>query len=51
MSLGSSDQGLAHKSRAQPFAGIFPLADVRLGLEGSWERERDNEAALLDGVA
>lgn len=27
------------------------MADVGLGLESSWERERDNEGVLLDGVA
>lgn len=27
------------------------MTDVRLRLEGSWERERDNEGVLLDGVA
>lgn len=27
------------------------LTDVRLGLEGSWEREKDNEGVLLGGVA
>lgn len=27
------------------------MTDVGLGLESSWERERDNEGVLLDGVA
>lgn len=27
------------------------MTDVRLGLEGNWERENDNEGVLLDGRA
>lgn len=48
--LGCSDQGLAHKIM-WPLAGVFPMTDVRLELEGNWERENDNEGVLLDGRA